>query len=124
MSELDVAVDEYLHLLARVCPWELPREESRLRPFSTWVVERPELSSALDAIEPETALRHAREEHLSADETEDLLAALAGLYRWATRRGSASSNPFAAAHEWARAARRTLQMAGPPRLTPAGWVGS
>ena len=106
MNTLDLAVDEYLHLIARVCPWDLRREQSRLQAFCDWLEERSELSRDLDAIEPGTALRHADEAGLTAVECEELLAALSGLYRWARRDGRVADNAFAAAHEWAKASRR------------------
>jgi site-specific recombinase XerD len=106
VNTLDVAVDEYLHLIARVCPWDLRREQSRLQAFCDWLDERSELSLDLDAIEPGTALRHADEAGLGAAECQELLAALSGLYRWAKRDGRVTDNPFAPAYEWAKASRR------------------
>ena len=107
MNTLAAAVDEYLHLVARVSPWELAREEPRLVAFCEWLEESPggAAGAELDEIDPEAALRHADEARLSGEECEALLGALAGLYRWAIRDGRTIDNPFAAAHEWARAAR-------------------
>jgi len=108
-NTVDAAVDEYLHLIARVCPWELPREEPRLRAFADWVERQGDAVPDLETIEPSMALRHARDDRLAAAETEALMSAMAGLFRWAVRDGRVGYNPFSAAHEHARAAVRSFR---------------
>ena len=106
-NTFDAAVDEYLHLIARVCPWELPREQPRLQGFAAWLGRQGRAPADLEAVEPAMALRHAHEDGLGAGDTEALMSALAGLYRWAARDGRVGHNPFSGAHELARAVVRS-----------------
>ena len=108
MSRFDTALDEYLHLIARVSPWDLSREEPVLTAFAEWLVERERPGVELDFLEPESADRHAAEADLTQDQYESLLGALAGLYRWALRDGRAVTNPFVGAFELTRATRKSL----------------
>jgi hypothetical protein len=107
-NPFDATLDEYLHLIARVCPWNLPREGPLLTAFAEWLGGCPDVWADLDALGPEAATRYAEQAGLTQDQYEGLLSALAGLYRWATRDGRAVSNPFTAEFELTRATRRSL----------------
>lgn len=108
MNAFDVALDEYLHLVARVCPWDLPREEPLLTAFAEWVSVWGHGEAHLESLGPESAERFAEQADLSQQQYETLLAALAGLYRWAIRDGRVYDNPFVGAYELSRAARKSL----------------
>lgn len=116
MNTFEDALDEYLHLLARVCPWDLPREEPLLTAFCEWLGAGRSGGAELDALGARDADAFADHARLAQDRYEALLAALAGVYRWAVRDGRVVDNPFTGAFELSRAARRSLPA---PAAAPA-----
>ena len=115
MNHFDTALDEYLHLIARVSPWDLSREEPALTAFAEWLGLQVSIGE-LDALDAEVVDRYAEDASLTQDQYETLLSALAGLYRWAMRDGRVTDNPFAGAYELTRATRKSLFVSAPAAL--------
>ena len=116
MNRFDTALDEYLHLIARVSPWDLSREEPALAAFGEWLGLQEGSTGGLDALDADFVDRYAEHASLTQEQYESLLSALAGLYRWAIRDGRVADNPFAGAYELTRATRKSLFVGAPAPL--------
>jgi hypothetical protein len=95
MQDLDIAIDDYLHMIVRSHPWMKKQEEELLLPFSEWLYEQPG-SRKLAAISPETTARYAAALGLSAADHEALNLALHHVFAWAEYQQEATANPFPA----------------------------
>jgi hypothetical protein len=92
---IDLALDDYLHVIVRTRPWTKKREEELLEPFSAWLFEQPDMPVELPVIAPEHAARYADAVQLDNGDRNELLNTLHLLYLWATQRDIVDHNPFA-----------------------------
>lgn len=80
---LELAFDEYVHMLERVAPWLLADAEETLRPFCHWLYARDAFDVPLAAVD-EAALRaYAADAGLDARATAALREAIEALQRFA-----------------------------------------
>lgn len=52
MKPIDVAIDDYMHVIARTRPWSLKREDELLEAFSEWLYEQAAPRVMLDEVAP------------------------------------------------------------------------
>lgn len=96
MKSIDVAVDDYMHVIVRTRPWTKKAEETLLEGFSAWLFEQPQRHVMLDAITVDDLQRYASVAGLSEAERDDLATALYHLFLWCNKQGWIDSNPFEA----------------------------
>ena len=94
MQPIDVAIDDYMHVIARTRPWTIKREEECLEAFSCWLYEQPAANVMLDGIAPDHVQRYAMAKNLSPTEQDELHTVLTNVYRWSVQQGWIEHNPF------------------------------
>lgn len=94
MKPIDVAIDDYMHVIARTRPWSMKREGEILESFSAWLYEQPELCVMLDEIELEQVQQYGVAVGLSDQARQELIDVLHNLYLWSNKQDWIATNPF------------------------------
>lgn len=94
MKTIEVAIDDYMHVIARTRPWSMKREGEILEAFSEWLYEQPEQRVMLDEVTGEQVQQYAATTGVSDEEQQELTAVLNNLYLWADKQGWTTLNPF------------------------------
>lgn len=98
MKPIDVAIDDYMHVIARTHPWTMKREEACLEAFSDWLYAQTPAHIMLDDIAPGHVQHYASTTALSPADQHELHSALSNVYRWSAQQSWIEHNPFAVGH--------------------------
>jgi hypothetical protein len=93
MKPIEVAIDDYLHVIVRTRPWTKKREEAVLEEFTDWLYAQPTPRTRLDEITPEL-IQPFSAAITSGDQRRELMNILNTLYRWALHQEWVVANPF------------------------------
>jgi site-specific recombinase XerD len=94
MQPLDIAIDDYMHVIARTRPWTIKHEEAYLEAFSAWLYEQPNGNVLLTEIDTAHLHSYATDAALSPAEQDDLRSVLNNVYCWSAHQGWIEHNPF------------------------------
>lgn len=94
MKPIDVAIDDYMHVIARTRPWSMRREEELLEVFSEWLYEQPEPRVMLNEIVPEQVQHFVAAAEWNEEDQQELIDVLNNLYLWSGKQGWVVVNPF------------------------------
>ena len=94
MKPIDVAIDDYMHVIARTRPWTMKREAELLEAFSDWLYEQPTRNVMLHDLANEHIRQYAATTNLSPAAQDELLIVLNNMYHWSAQQGWSESNPF------------------------------
>lgn len=94
MQRIDVAIDDYMHVIVRTRPWTKKLEEGVLEGFAAWLQTQPNAPVFLHEISPEHVQRYIGAAELSSAEQRDLHEALHNLHLWAAKQGWIEQNRF------------------------------
>ncbi len=97
MWTLEVAIDDYMHTIARTRPWTMRREEEVLTPFVEWLYEQPGARVDLPSVTPDVVERYAAEHAIGAEQRYKLMDTLRLVFMWSEQEGRVTGNPFMAA---------------------------
>lgn len=94
MKSIDIAIDDYMHVIARTRPWSIKREDELLEAFSEWLYEQVEPRVMLDEVAPAQVQHFVAAAGWSDAEQQELLDVLNNLYLWSAKQGWVTVNPF------------------------------
>jgi len=79
------AVDDYLHAIVRIRPFDVAREETLLEAFGAWLDAQPDRERTLDEVGPDTLTAYAAATALPAADHAAVARAVDQLARWHAR---------------------------------------
>ncbi len=94
MKPIEVAIDDYLHVIVRTRPWTKKREEAVLEEFTDWLYAQQTPRTRLDEITPELVQQYCAVAIVPADQQREFTNILSTLYRWAVHQDWVKTNPF------------------------------
>lgn len=94
MKLIDVAIDDYMHVIARTRPWSLKREDELLEAFSEWLYEQAAPRVMLDEVAPAQVQRFVVAAGWSEAAQQELIDVLSNVYLWSAKQGWVTVNPF------------------------------
>lgn len=94
MKPIEVAIDDYLHVIVRTRPWTKKHEEAVLEEFTDWLYAQPLPQTRLDEITPELVQQYYATTIVPDDQQRELMDVLSTLYRWAVQQDWVEANPF------------------------------